>query len=177
MNTFVTDPDFALAARSLSRGHLGKRRLEVWQMLRALTGQTRGWANHPAVVAWTGHARALAGFGLACHTEWIARGYVDTTRGRLADLAATLPDTRGRRGGSGTRHTRRTCGRCWSARTRRGTARSGRMSRPSTARSGGRHRFLLLTNWLRSGMCHARGTSTWRTTTRRTVTHAPTPSW
>ena len=92
MNTFVTDPDFALAARSLSRGHLGKRRLEVWQMLRALTGQTRGWANHPAVVAWTGHARALAGFGLACHTEWIARGYVDTTRGRLADLAATLPD-------------------------------------------------------------------------------------
>lgn len=93
MNTFVCEPTFEASARSLCRPRLGKQRLEVWQMLRALTGATRGWVNHPAVRMWAGHERALAEFGLACHREWISRGYQDTTMDRLAALAETLPDT------------------------------------------------------------------------------------
>jgi hypothetical protein len=93
VNTFVCEAAFPASAARLDRQRLGKQRLEVAQMLRALRGETRGWANHPAVLAWTGHERALADFGLACHDEWIRRGYLDTTRGRLADMAATLPDT------------------------------------------------------------------------------------
>lgn len=93
VNTFVCEASFTLSAARIDWARLGKQRLEVAQMLRALTGGTRGWANHPAVLAWAGHDRALAEFGLACHREWIARGYKDTTMGRLADYAAALPDT------------------------------------------------------------------------------------
>jgi hypothetical protein len=93
VNTFVCEPTFHDAAFRLDRARLGKQRLEVWQILQALTGASTGWAKHPAVLAWTGHERALARFGLACHDEWIRRRYQDTTRGRLAAYAETLPDT------------------------------------------------------------------------------------
>jgi hypothetical protein len=93
VNTFICERSFSLSASRLDWRRLGKQRLEVAQMMRALTGGMRGWASHPAVLAWTGHERAMAEFGLACHWEWISRGYQDTTMGRLADCTATLPDT------------------------------------------------------------------------------------
>lgn len=93
MNTFVCEPTFAASARSLDWRRLGRQRGEVWQMLQALLGVSAGWSRHPAVQAWRGREKALAEFGLACHDEWLARGYRDTTRPRLAELAASLPDT------------------------------------------------------------------------------------
>lgn len=50
MQTFLPYPSFAESARVLDRQRLGKQRVEVLQLLRALTGQTKGWANHPAAL-------------------------------------------------------------------------------------------------------------------------------
>jgi hypothetical protein len=93
LNTFVCEPYFGLAAHRLDRARLGKQRIEVWQILQALAGLSPGWARHPAVLAWAGHEHSLAQFGLACHDEWISRGYRDTTRRRLVSYVRSFPDT------------------------------------------------------------------------------------
>ena len=91
MQTFWPYPSFAQSASCLDRQRLGKQRVEVWQMLRALTGQTDGWRNHPCVKAWEGHEPSLAVFGMVCCREWIGRGYKDTTLPKIVDLWRRLP--------------------------------------------------------------------------------------
>ena len=49
MQTFLPYPDFVASARCLDRRRLGKQRVEVLQLLRALLVPGSGWANHPAV--------------------------------------------------------------------------------------------------------------------------------
>lgn len=79
MQTFLPYPDFARSAATLDRARLGKQRVEVWQLLRALTDPTpRGWARHPAALMWRGHTSMLALYGIAVCAQWIARGYRDT---------------------------------------------------------------------------------------------------
>jgi hypothetical protein len=65
VQTFLPLPDFAESAAVLDRQRLGKQRVEVLQLLGALTGQRPGWVNHPAARMWRGHERALARYGLA----------------------------------------------------------------------------------------------------------------
>lgn len=79
MNTFLPLPDFAASAASLDRARLGKQRIEVLQLLRALHGLSAGWINHPAARMWRGYEQALAEYGAAVCCEWLARGYRDTT--------------------------------------------------------------------------------------------------
>lgn len=93
MNSFVCDEDYDKAAAALDYRRLGKQRVECYQMLAALTGRAVGWRNHPATRAWEGHEKSLAEFAIACHIEWLERGYKDTTLGRMRELAAELPDT------------------------------------------------------------------------------------
>lgn len=93
MQTFLPYPDFAASARCLDRQRLGKQRVEVLQILRALTGASSGWRNHPAVKMWRGHEAALAEYGLAICAEWTSRGYVDNCAARIADLAGDEPPT------------------------------------------------------------------------------------
>lgn len=80
MNTFLPYPDFKLSAQVLDYRRLGKQRVEAWQILRVLMGQTTGWKHHPAVLMWKGYRSALAYYGYVMCTEWIERGYKDTLR-------------------------------------------------------------------------------------------------
>ena len=45
MQTFLPDPDFARSARCLDRLRLGKQRVEVLQLLRALLVPGSGWSK------------------------------------------------------------------------------------------------------------------------------------
>ncbi len=91
MQTFLPLGDFAASARSLDRARLGKQRVECWQILGALTGRTRGWANHPCVRMWRGHEAALASYAVAVCDEWIGRGYRDSMRERFVPYLVADP--------------------------------------------------------------------------------------
>ena len=84
MQTFLPYADFAASARVLDDKRLGKQRVEVLQILRALTYPTYGWKHHPAVKMWGGHEEALASYGIAIVDEWLARGHADTCAATIA---------------------------------------------------------------------------------------------
>jgi hypothetical protein len=92
VNTFLPYPDFVKSAQSLDYKRLGKQRVEAWQILRALRGETKGWRNHPATNLWRGHEKLLCEYGIAICNEWIARGYNDNMRERFVALHSTYPD-------------------------------------------------------------------------------------
>lgn len=75
MQTFLPYPDFAASARCLDRARLGKQRIEVRQLLRAIKSPTEPWGRHPAAVMWRGYADALGAYLDAILTEWLFRGY------------------------------------------------------------------------------------------------------
>ena len=77
MQTFLPYPDFEQSARCLDYRRLNKQRMEVVQLLRALSGETEGWASHPAAKMWEGYTQALCAYGEAICLEWITRGYND----------------------------------------------------------------------------------------------------
>ena len=78
MQTFLPYSDFVQSAACLDRQRLGKQRVEVLQLLKALNGESSGWTNHPATRMWRGYQEALVCYGLAVCSEWISRGYNDT---------------------------------------------------------------------------------------------------
>ncbi len=88
MQTFLPYPDFEQSARALDTKRLGKQRVEVIQIVRALTRPGYGWANHPAVLMWKGYEEALGRYGLVCCEVWLELGFGDTCAGTItADLA------------------------------------------------------------------------------------------
>jgi hypothetical protein len=88
VQTFLPWPDFAETARSLDAKRLGKQRVEVIQIVRALTRPGYGWANHPAVLMWKGYEEALGRYGLTISEVWTALGFADTCADTIrADLA------------------------------------------------------------------------------------------
>jgi hypothetical protein len=89
MQTFLPYADFERAARALDPRRLGKQRVEVIQIVRALTRSGYGWANHPAVLMWKGHEEALGRYGLTCCQVWTERGFADTCAATIrSDLEA-----------------------------------------------------------------------------------------
>jgi hypothetical protein len=96
MQTFLPYADFAESAAVLDYRRLGKQRVEVLQLLNALTGKSKGWANHPAAIMWRGYEPALAAYGNACIYEWVSRGYNNTMPywavGKLYELPWWLGD-------------------------------------------------------------------------------------
>lgn len=94
MQTFLPHPLFIESARRLDRQRLGKQRVEVLQILRALAGRTKGWVNHPITKAWRGYEEALVEYGLAVCDEWIACGYRDTCRPKIAAFSHGGPAIR-----------------------------------------------------------------------------------
>ena len=91
MQTFLPYPSFARSAAVLDDRRLGKQRVEVLQILRALHLEGYGWAHHPAVLMWRGHTRALVAYGLAVVVEWTTRGFGDTTRGNIVEFTRPRP--------------------------------------------------------------------------------------
>lgn len=87
MNTFLPFADFRRSAQCLDRARLGKQRVEVLQLLRG------SWPHHPASKMWRGYQGALALYGIEVCTEWINRGYNDTTLDKIASYLApsTMP--------------------------------------------------------------------------------------
>lgn len=75
MQTFLTSLDLAENARCLDNSRLGKQRVEVLQILKALRGETKGWRNHPATLMWWGHEKALTVYGNHIIREWKHRGF------------------------------------------------------------------------------------------------------
>lgn len=89
MQTFLPHPDFAVSVRSLDQKRLGKQRVEVIQVVRALTVADYAWRNHPAALMWRGHEEALGRYGLESCEAWLALGFGDTCAATIAaDLRA-----------------------------------------------------------------------------------------
>lgn len=82
MQTFVPCDTFTGCASVLDRQRLGKQRVEVLQILKALKGGG-GWKNHPAVKMWRGYENALVDYGLFMCIEWKQRGYKDTCADKI----------------------------------------------------------------------------------------------
>ena len=78
MQTFLPFDKFMDSASVLDNRRLGKQRVEAYQILRALQGETRGWVNHPATRMWRGYEHALGRYGYLMCQEWKARGFKDT---------------------------------------------------------------------------------------------------
>lgn len=77
MQTFLPYKEFYVTARCLDRQRLGKQRIEAKQIYNALDGKSKGWVNHPAVLMWSGHEKALCLYGAMICDEWRQRGYKD----------------------------------------------------------------------------------------------------
>jgi len=93
VQTFVPYADFARTAAVLDTKRLGKQRVEVIQIVRALTVPGYAWSSHPAVLMWKGHEEALGRYGLAMCEEWRRRGFGDTCAETIAaDLASAGVD-------------------------------------------------------------------------------------
>ena len=83
MQTFMPVADFKEVAKMLDYRRLGKQRVEAWQILKALNGESKGWLNHPAVLMWAGYERALMEYGRIVCVEWRERGYNDNMLDRF----------------------------------------------------------------------------------------------
>ena len=75
MQTFLPYSSFDLTMECLDYRRLGKQRVEAFQILRALRGETDGWTNHPATRMWRGYEDGLAHYMNCCIFEWVKRGY------------------------------------------------------------------------------------------------------
>lgn len=80
VNTFIPSSCLRECAKLLDYRRLGKQRVEAYQIWRAITGQTKGWRNHPAALAWQGHQCALAMYTNVMIDEWVSRGYKNTMK-------------------------------------------------------------------------------------------------
>ncbi len=85
MQTFLPYESYTRSAQVLDRQRLGKQRVEVLQLLKALSGESKGWANHPAANMWRGKEFWLGGYGLTICDEWIGRGYHDSCREKIIE--------------------------------------------------------------------------------------------
>lgn len=83
MQTFLPYPDFERCAEVLDTRRLGKQRVEVLQIMRALTVEGYAWKHHPAVLMWKGYEAALVAYGVAICREWRRRGFADTCEAKI----------------------------------------------------------------------------------------------
>lgn len=104
MQTFLPYADFEQSAKCLDMRRLGKQRVEVLQLLTAMTTgpekkvklgnseivRVTPWYNHPAAKMWCGYERALCEYGFAVCEEWLERGYKDTCHGKIAKIFDSL---------------------------------------------------------------------------------------
>ena len=84
MQTFTPYSSFEASARALDTKRLGKQRVEVIQIVRALTIPGYGWASHPAVLMWKGYEEALGRYGLTMCDVWLELGFGDTCAATIA---------------------------------------------------------------------------------------------
>lgn len=66
--------------------------MEVFQILRALNGESKGWTNHPATNMWRGYEKTLVVYGVTVCGEWKNRGYKDTMQSRIGEYFYKFED-------------------------------------------------------------------------------------
>lgn len=86
MQTFLPFASFRRSAEVLDPRRLGKQRVEVLQILRALLFEDYGWQSHPVVCMWRGHGEALIRYGLEVVDVWLQRGFSDSVRPQLLEF-------------------------------------------------------------------------------------------
>ena len=86
MQTFLPSESFWLSASVLDPKRLGKQRVEAYQILKVLTGESKGWQNHPAVKMWRGYESALARYAIDVCLVWRQRGHRDTVLRKVLQL-------------------------------------------------------------------------------------------
>lgn len=91
MQTFLPYQSFEDSAACLDYRRLGKQRVETLQLLRALTGQSEGWVNHPCTKMWKNYEASLKRYGIAICIAWIKLGYKDTVLEKITNI--NVPDT------------------------------------------------------------------------------------
>ena len=92
MQTFFPYEDVARISKTLDYRRLGKQRVEGYQILRTLRGDSNGWKNHPAVKMWRCCEPALLDYTLQMCEEWVLRGYTDTISDKLFEEFGDLID-------------------------------------------------------------------------------------
>lgn len=85
MQTFLPYPNLLESAAVLDRQRLGKQRVEVLQILKAILSGG-AWENHPATKMWKNYPNSLAYYGVIICDEWIKRGYKDTCKQKIISL-------------------------------------------------------------------------------------------
>jgi len=70
MHTHVPFIGFCASVRSLDDKRLNRQILECKQILNVLNGSADGYRNHPAVLMWQGHERALCLYAMGACMEW-----------------------------------------------------------------------------------------------------------
>ena len=90
MQTFLPFADFEASARLLDSRRLGKQRVEVLQVLRAIVRPNYGWRHHPIPKMWRGSEEALGAYGVAVCREWRNRGFSDTVEPQIRDELAGI---------------------------------------------------------------------------------------
>ena len=86
MQTFLPYESFFKSAEVLDNKRLGKQRVEVLQILKALYFPNYGWRNHPIVKMWKGYERLLCIYGIIICCEWKLRGFVDNVAPEILKL-------------------------------------------------------------------------------------------
>jgi hypothetical protein len=85
VQTFTPYADFEQSLRTLDQRRLGKQRVEVIQIVRALTVPGYAWSSHPAVLMWKGYEEALGRYGLTSCAIWVESGFGDTCAATIVD--------------------------------------------------------------------------------------------
>jgi len=94
VQTFLPYADYEACARCLDDKRLGKQRVEVLQVLNALSKPgAKGWVNHPATNMWRGYEAELIRYGIVICEEWQRRGYRDSVMDQLKERASSLADS------------------------------------------------------------------------------------
>jgi len=78
VNTFMPYDDMTKSLACLDNKRLGKQRVETYQLIRAISGVSRGWLNHPAAKMWYYHLDALKLYFNISLIIWVSRGFKNT---------------------------------------------------------------------------------------------------
>ena len=74
MQVFITSDSYTESAKVLDNRRLNKQIIECNQIYKALTGQSKGWANHCVTRLWENNIDGLMYFAWCCYWELKFRG-------------------------------------------------------------------------------------------------------
>lgn len=77
MQVFLPFTNFAECAAILDNTRLVKQQTECLQILKTISGKSRGWKNHPAVLMWQNSPVALSKYTICIGQECGKRGFID----------------------------------------------------------------------------------------------------